>query len=166
MVTLQSYSAVLSILLAVFVYAGNDVNAAITEPRQVAALPQPEVDLEPGEVVRIVINALARNDTPFKDAGIYTAYNFASPDNKANTGPLKKFVTMVNRGYSLMLNHSSSEFSEVVFEGSVAYQIVKLVAHDGTEVVYAFRLSQQQGGKYKDMWMTDAVWEISSQRSY
>ena len=65
-----------------------------------------------------------------------------------------------------MLNHSSSEFSEVVFEGSVAYQIVKLVAHDGTEVVYAFRLSQQQGGKYEDMWMTDAVWEISSQRSY
>ena len=55
MVTLQSYSAVLSILLAVFVYAGNDVNAAITEPRQVAALPQPEVDLKPGEVVRSML---------------------------------------------------------------------------------------------------------------
>jgi hypothetical protein len=166
MVTLKSYSAVFSILLAVLVFAGINANAATTEPRQAEALAQPEVDLKPGEVVRIVINALSHNDIPFTDAGIVTAFNFASPANKASTGPLKRFVTMVNNGYSLMLNHFSSEFSEVVFKDSAAHQIVKLIAYDGTEVVYAFRLSQQQKGKYKGMWMTDAVWEISSQRSY
>jgi hypothetical protein len=166
MVTRNSYSASLGILLAVFVYTGNDVNAAMTEPRQGEALPQPGVDLKPGEVVRIVINALSHNDTPFTDAGIITAFNFASPSNKASTGPLKRFVTMVNSGYGLMLDHVSSEFSEVVFKDSAAYQVVKLIAYDGTEVVYAFRLSLQQEGEYEGMWMTDAVWEISTQRSY
>lgn len=163
---LKNYSAVLGFLLAVLVFVSNGANAAMTEPRQVEALPQPGFDLDPGEVVRIVINALSHNDTPFTDAGIITAFNFASPSNKASTGPLKRFVTMVNNGYGLMLNHFSSEFSEVVYKDSSAYQVVKLIAYNGAEVVYAFRLSQQQKGKYEGMWMTDAVWEISSQQSY
>lgn len=166
MTMLKSYSAGLRILLAAFLLAGNYVNAAMTEPRQLQALPQPAVNLKPEEVVRIVIDALSHNDTPYADAGIATAFNFASPANKANTGPLKRFVTMVNNGYGLMLNHLSSEFSEVVYKDFSAYQVVKLIAYNGAEVVYAFGLSQQQEGEYEGMWMTDAVWEISSQQSY
>ena len=166
--TLKRFSAVLGLLLTVFVFAGNspDAAAAITEPRQPVALPQPQLNLKPDEVVRIVVKALSQNDTPYNDAGIATAFNFASPANKVNTGPLKKFIIMVNSGYGLMLNHLSSEFSEVVFKDSAAYQIVKMIARNGTEAVYAFRLSQQQEGEYEGMWMTDAVWEISSQQSY
>lgn len=166
MVNLKNYSVILRILLAVFVFAGNNLHAAMTEPQKVNALPQPQANLKPDEVVRIVINSLSYNDTPYADAGIATAFNFASPTNKANTGPLTRFITMVNNGYGLMLNHLSSEFSEVVFKDSAAYQVVKLIARNGAEVVYAFRLSQQQEGEYEGMWMTDAVWEISSQQSY
>ena len=39
--------------------------------------------------------ALANNDDPFENAGIGTAYNFASPANRCSTGPFTQFVTMV-----------------------------------------------------------------------
>lgn len=162
---LKSFAAVCTLLL-VLVTVGNGISAAVIDPRQVEALPRPDADLEPGEVVRIVIEALSHNDIPFADAGIATAFRFASPANKASTGPLNRFTTMINKGYSLMLNHISSEFSEVVFKDSAAFQVVKLIAQNGTEVVYVFSLSQQREGEYQGMWMTDAVWEISSQQSY
>jgi hypothetical protein len=28
--------------------------------------------------------------------------------------------------------------------------------------VFAFRLSKQQDGEFKDMWMTDAVWPVAT----
>lgn len=141
--------------------------AAISTSNSEAQLSQPHIDLKPQEVVRIVINALADNDTPFIDAGIATTYNFASPGNKVSTGPLAKFTAMVKGpGYGLMVDHLSSEFSEVVFKDGMAYQIVKLIARNSTEVVFAFRLSQQVEGEYKGMWMTDGVWPISSQSSF
>lgn len=142
------------------------LNAAVTEYQASADLPGPHADLKPEDVVRIVIDALAHNDTPYVDAGIATTFNFASPANKINTGPLTRFTTMVKSGYGMMLDHQSSEFSEVVYKDSTAYMIVKLVASNGSEVAYAFRLSQQSEGEYQGMWMTDAVWQLSSQQSY
>lgn len=50
-----------------------------------------------------------------------------------------------------MVDHLSCEFSEVVFKDSLAYQIVKLITRNGTEAVFAFRLSQQRGDEYQEM---------------
>jgi hypothetical protein len=136
--------------------------AAISEQAPRPALPQPSQQLEPEDVVRIVIEALARNDEPFPDAGIATTFAFASPANKVNTGPLEKFTQMVrNPTYGIMVDHAEHEFSEVVRTGSRAYQMVRIVGAGGVEVVFAFRLSLQQGGEFEGMWMTDAVWPVA-----
>ncbi len=127
-------------------------------------LPEPSVDLGPGDVVKIVIQALSRNDEPHGNAGIETTYNFASPSNKANTGPLARFIRMVKAPpYGIMVDHAESEFSEVVLMGYKAYQMVRLVAADGRVEIFAFRLSKQRDGEFKDMWMTDAVWPVATE---
>lgn len=139
------------------------LQAAVTAKPEKAPLPQPRVELSPGEVVRIVIDALANNDNPYTDAGIATTFAFASPANKVNTGPLDKFTRMVKGNvYGVMLNHVASEFSEVVRTGNKAYQMVQLTAGNGKRIVFAFRLSQQLDGEFANIWMTDAVWPVSN----
>jgi hypothetical protein len=121
-------------LIMVWLYAA-PLHAALSSNPDQAAIPQPEVGLEPQDVVTIVINALANNDKPFVDAGIATTFAFASPSNKVNTGPLDKFTQMVkNDVYGIMVN--------------------------GIEIVFAFRLSKQIDGEFDGMWMTDAVWPV------
>ena len=137
--------------------------ASITARAPEAELPGPSTDRQPGDVVRIVIEALADNDAPFADAGIATTFAFASPANKVNTGPLSKFSQMVrNPTYGILIDHVEHEFSEVVLTGRLAYQMVRIVGRNGAEVIFAFRLSQQAEGEYEGMWMTDAVWPVAS----
>ena len=139
------------------------VHAGIGEAEKPPVLPAPSADYEPGDVVRIVIGALAKNDVPYVNAGITTTFAFASPANKVNTGPLERFIDMV-RGepYGIMVDHVNSEFSEVVFMGNTAYQMVNLTGADGRSVVFAFRLSKQLDGEFENMWMTDAVWPVAN----
>lgn len=135
--------------------------AALSDNSDQAAVPQPEVGLEPQDVVSIVINALANNDQPFADAGIATTFAFASPANKVNTGPLGKFTQMVkNDVYGIMVDHVESNFSKVVYDDDNAYQLVQLKGKNGIEIVFAFRLSKQTDGEFDGMWMTDAVWPV------
>ena len=137
--------------------------AALSSKPVAPTIPQPEADLLPQDVVRIVIDALANNDEPYADAGIATTFAFASPANRVNTGPLEKFTSMVkNNVYGIMVNHSASEFSEVVLAGNNAYQMVKLTDGNGSRMVFAFRLSKQLDGQFAGMWMTDAVWPVGN----
>ncbi len=124
-------------------------------------LPVPEAGLLPEDVVRIVIDSLANNDQPYPDAGIAATFNFASPVNKANTGPIERFTNMVKSPpYGGMVNHRSSELSEVVTQGNTAYLIVRLITIEDAEVHFAFRLGLQSEGEYKGMWLTEAVWPL------
>jgi hypothetical protein len=137
--------------------------AAISPPAAPPALPSPSPQFQPQDVVRIVIEALASNDEPFVDAGIATTFAFASPANKANTGPLLRFTQMVkNPAYAIMIDHLEHEFSEVVQMGNKAYQMVRILDASGAEVIFAFRLGLQQDGEFAGMWMTDAVWPVAS----
>ena len=130
-------------------------------------LPAPSVEHAPEDVVRIVIDALSHNDKPFADAGIETTFGFASPANKVNTGPLGRFVSMVkDHPYGIMVDHVESEFSEVRYMNGSAVQLVYLLGRDGRGVVFAFRLSQQGEGPFKDMWMTDAVWPVATANEF
>ncbi len=153
---LQVVAAVLLVSLAASVHA-----ALGDAPDPTVELPKPSLELEPQDVVRIVIRALANNDFPFADAGIATTFGFASPANRRNTGPLNRFTRMVKSfPYGVMVGHVASKFSEVVYVGDNAYQLVHLTTRDGGEVVFAFRLSRQRDGVYAGMWMTDAVWPV------
>jgi len=139
------------------------LSAAMSDRPGDIVLPRPSADLAPQEVVRIVIDALANNDEPYANAGIETTFSFASPANKINTGPLERFAKMVKGPpYGIMVDHVSSEFSEVVLMGNKAYQMVLLTAPDGRAEVFAFRLGKQLDGEFKGMWMTDAVWPVAT----
>ena len=155
------YSRVVTISLLLAALLLSPAGAAITGPSGTPNRPQPQLDLAPEDVVAIVIEALAHNDDPYPDAGIETTFKFASPQNRANTGPLERFSKMVkNHPYGDMLDHQHSDISEVVLVGDKAYLLVKLIAQSGREVAFAFRLSQQTDGDYQGMWMTDAVWPV------
>lgn len=139
------------------------LSAAIAPQPPPPSLPQPAREHQPADVVRIVIEALAHNDEPFADAGIATTFAFASPANKANTGPLSNFARMVrNPAYGIMIDHLEHDFSEVVQMGDKAYQMVRVRGASGAEVVFAFRLGLQQDGGFAGMWMTDAVWPVAN----
>ena len=60
-----------------------------------AARPRPE--LTPAEVVRTVLAALRNNNSPLPNAGVFTAYYFASPANHTVTGPYGHFMGLVKQ---------------------------------------------------------------------
>ena len=92
---MQRVTSATIILIAILSGLLVPLQAAIVGKPDAGPLPQPAVDLQPGDVVRIVIEALGRNDRPWPNAGIETTFNFASPANKVNTGPLERFIRMV-----------------------------------------------------------------------
>ena len=136
---------------------------AVASPAAEAALPRPSAELQPGDVVQIVIDALANNERPFPDAGIETAYNFASPTNRETAGSLDRFATVVKGPvFGMMINHRDSNLSQVVVEGDKALRLVQIIDADNETWYYAFRLGLQQDGDYAGMWLTEAVWPLEN----
>lgn len=123
--------------------------------------PQPNSALTPEQVVMILVNALKENDESTDD-GIATVFRFASPGNKANTGPLDRFSQMIKRGFSDMLNHADSRVGEIKTEGATALQAVYFTTTSGNEVGYLFQIGEQRTGEHKGMWMTEAVYPLPS----
>lgn len=125
------------------------------EPESSVEIPRPSPDLSPGQVVRIQLEALRRNDDPAPDAGIATAFGFASEGNRRATGPLRRFARMLrNSLYAPMIDHASAEFGPVHSEGTVARLQVVLFGGGGEVAAYDFTL-------WKDgntgCWLTDGV---------
>lgn len=118
----------------------------------------PDPKLSPAEVIRIQVEALAKKDVPYENAGIEIVFRFASPANKSVTGPLERFVELVsNPVYRPMLNHRVAQYGELDVTGDKAVQPVILTARDGKKVGYLFSLSRQKTGRYASCWMTNSV---------
>lgn len=126
-----------------------------TQAVPLAGDPAPAPELSPGEVVRIQLEALRANDAD--DHGIAVAFRFASPRNKASTGPLERFIRMIKAGpYRLMLHYQHASFKPVRIDGNRAVQRVTLVGR-GEIRTYVFLLSRQRDPACDGCWMTDAV---------
>lgn len=126
-----------------------------------AAGPEPSPALSPEEVVRIQMNALKTNGTDGTDDGIAITFRFASPRNKAMTGPLERFAAMIrNPLYEPMLNHRRAQFENLRVSGDAARIDVIVEAAGGDLVGYRFTLSRQHGNDYEGDWMTDGVERI------
>ncbi|MFK7853454.1 MAG: DUF4864 domain-containing protein [Granulosicoccus sp.] len=147
----QSYGRLLGAMLGALLAFGMSAAKADTNDFQ----PSPE--LSPEHVVKIVIEALRSNDPTKQDNGIATVFEFASPGNRSNTGPLERFTRMIKLGFPDMLNHSAARYDPMEITGDTAVQAVWLLTPSGQEVGYAFQMGKQQGGEYNDMWMTEAV---------
>jgi uncharacterized protein DUF4864 len=122
------------------------------------AAPHPAPSLTPADVVGIVLNALQHNDDPTPDAGIATTFEFASPANREETGPLERFASMIkNPAYRPMLGFRSATRARIEIDANHARQRVVLVGKDGSQVTYVFLLTKQAEGPYANCWMTDGV---------
>lgn len=116
---------------------------------------QPDPSLAPREVVEIQLQALGNN--PASDEGIGIAFRFASPTNRAATGPLPRFAGMIRTDpYTVMLDYDRVEYAPLILGDGVAIQRVRL--HRGTEVtVFDFVLRKQRYQACRGCWMTDGV---------
>ena len=140
------------------------IPASAAQATSHGAFPGPEYG--PADVVRIQVQALANNDTPYRNAGIEVAFRFASPANKRVTGPLRRFIRMLyGPTYRPFLDHKVAHFGHVDIQGAGATQTVILTAANGRRVGYVFRLSKQRGGSCEACWMTDGVWPIDLQEA-
>ena len=116
----------------------------------------PEPKLKPNDVVRLQLLAMQQNDD--SDFGIEVTFRFASPANKKQTGPLKRFISLVrNPSYRPLLNHINATFLELTVEEVFAVQDVIITTYNGERIGYRFRLSIQKGPLYPGCWMTDSV---------
>jgi hypothetical protein len=124
----------------------------------VPGLPTPEPGYEPEQVVGIQLEALADNDEPVENAGIKTAYNFASPANRRATGPLDRFVKMVEGDrYAPMIDHVEATRGPLDRTGDRAEQQVTLTGPSGRTVTYQFALSVCSEEPLDGCWLTDSV---------
>ena len=127
------------------VWASYDIENAYPEPK-----------LKPNDVVRLQLLAMQQNDD--SDFGIEVTFRFASPANKKQTGPLKRFIGLVrNPSYRPLLNHINATFIELTVEEVFAIQDVIITTSNGERIGYRFRLSIQKGPLCPGCWMTDSV---------
>jgi hypothetical protein len=123
----------------------------------IEGVPTPDPADGPAAVVERQLAALSTNDDPFENAGIATAYNLASPGNRANTGPFPRFVRMVTGPtYAPMVDHVEAVTGPLERDGERATQRVTLTGPDGRTVTYEFGLSvwdEPAAG----CWLTDSV---------
>ena len=109
--------AVLLLCLALVpaVLPAQDGEAGAADPLSESLVPAPE--LSPGDVVRIQLEALRHNDD--RNRGIDVAFRFASPANRASTGPLSRFIGMIRNGpYALMLGFGAASYGPVELRAS------------------------------------------------
>lgn len=122
---------------------------------------EPDPTLTPDQVVEIQLAALAENDSPARDNGIRTTFQFASPSNRKVTGPVERFIVMVkNPLYLPLLDHATSEVRKLETTATVAQRHVIVTDAEGNRATFIWILSKQPDGPYKDCWMTDSVQRI------
>ena len=124
-----------------------------------AELLKPEASIKPSEVISIQLTALQTNSTPFENAGIAQTWEFAHPNNREYTGPLKNFTKMMySSSYQIMLDHQSHNITLVAEEEDMAFFFIELTDRIGNE--YGFQWTLQKvltDGQFYDCWMTIGV---------
>ena len=89
---------------------------------------KPSVNIDPKQVVVIQLNALMKNDSPYKDRGIEQTWEFAHPNNQRMTGPLDRFKRMLKgASYSMLIDHKENTVTEIYKSSTMAtYEVVVL----------------------------------------
>ena len=119
----------------------------------------PDPAYEPDEVVEIVLRGLAKPDHPDRNAGLATSYRFSTPGNRAQTGALDSFIMLLKSPvYDPLVNHQRAVRGNMVIDGDMAHEEVRVIADDGSQAVYAFVLARQpDDAPCGGCWLTDAV---------
>lgn len=121
--------------------------------------PQPSAAYGPGTAVEIQLEALQRAAPGDELERLSVLFRFASPRNRRQTGPLPRFVQMVQRRFGALL-----EFEDVVYwplevRRDRAWQRVTLWLPDARRQDYVFELARQNSGECAGCWLTERVFE-------
>ena len=119
----------------------------------------PNIVLKPIEVISIQLNALQRNNIPFKDAGIEQVWRFAHPSNKKITGPLEKFKTMIySKNYQMLIEHENSEITILSENDEVSVYKIFILSSNKKKYSYIWQIEKVKiDGDLKNCWMTTSV---------
>ena len=123
-----------------------------------ADLIKPNKNLEALDVLMIQLNSLKNNNNPYKDAGIEQAWEFAHPNNKVVTGPLKRFKQMIySDSYKVLINHEKNKIT-ILKETKYKFVFkVNVLSKDKKKYYYIWQIDKVKEGKLKDCWMTTLV---------
>jgi hypothetical protein len=131
------------------------ITAAVSPPAR-AEMKLPSPNLSPEDVVRLQVDALrAFQRDP---SAINQCYALASPANRAVTGPLDRFIAMVeNAIYGSLVRQTGALVGRPVIRDGQATVFVTVLDANRTTHGFRFFLSKQTDPQYFDCWMTDAV---------
>ena len=124
-----------------------------------ADLIEPNDRIEPYQVVKIQLTGLMNNDTPNINSGIEQTWKFAHPTNKKYTGPLPRFINLLNsESYKMLLNHMENEIIEV-FKSSNKYSFeVTILAKNKSYYKFQWIVEKyHEKGPLQDCWLTTLV---------
>ncbi|MGF1511303.1 MAG: DUF4864 domain-containing protein [Myxococcota bacterium] len=118
---------------------------------------QPTPALSAVEVVQLQLDALQASPETPNHAGIRLAFRFASPSNRAVTGPVNRFIPMVkSEAYAPLLGFDRASLAVIEETSDQAKFLVEL--QRGTRLYhYLWEVSRQATEPYQGCWMTDAV---------
>lgn len=124
-----------------------------------ANLIKPNPRIKPEEVIKIQLEALKKNNSPYEDAGISQTWEFAHPQNRQYTGPLSNFTLMMKSdSYALMLEHTNHNIIFVSTNNNIANYFVELTDKIGNKFGFTWTVKKVlTDGDYKDCWMTSGV---------
>ena len=120
---------------------------------------KPNKNISPKEVVKIQLNALMKNDSPYEDRGILQTWEFAHPNNQRFTGPIERFTIMLKSdSFSMLLNHKENEIVEIFKNENVATYEVTILGADKNYFKFKWQVEKNNiEGPTKDCWLTTAV---------
>jgi hypothetical protein len=114
--------------------------------------------MTPVEVVETVTAALRNYNSPIPNAGIFTAYGFASPANHAITGPYGHFMGLVKGAdFAPLLHDYPATPGAIAIHEDRAEQIVTVHPGRDQDAAFKFSLSRQKEGPCRGCWMVDGV---------
>ena len=120
----------------------------------------PSPSLSASDVVAAQLAAL-RDEPQDGDGigeGIRTAWSFASPGNRAATGPLSRFALLLrNPLYVGLLEHRAVSLGPLEEAGDEAHQEVLVLTRDDRTEGYTWVLARTWAPPLEGCWLTDGV---------
>ena len=120
----------------------------------------PSPSLSASDVVAAQLAALREEpqDGDGTGDGIRTAWSFASPGNRAATGPLDRFALLLrNPSYVGLLEHRAASLAPLRERGDEAQQEVLVLTRDDRTEGYTWVLARRWAPPHEGCWLTDGV---------
>lgn len=98
-----------------------------------------------GAVIAVIesqLDAFRRDDGP-------GAYRHAAPNIQSVFSSVDVFMSMVKRGYGILIDPAGVEFLDIRGEGGALYQAVRVIGRDGVRKIAVYEMQRQEDGSWK-----------------